>query len=354
MDDNNSATEKSMQEVTSDIEAKLFGGEAPETEDVPGAEEDVVLEDAEELPEGDDTESEDEEDSEGEELESIATEEELSLADYLGIDEERLIIGDDGQVSFNAVIDGETKQVPLKDLASSYQLQGHVNNKSMALETERKQFEEQRETIANELRTRFEGMDKLSQALEQQLVGEYQSIDWDRLRVEDPTEWTALRQEYAERAQKVQNMQGLVKEEGKRLAEEAQQKQMQEHQAYLQAELGKMIQKHPEWADKEKLDAAQTEIKSFLNASYGFTDEEATLVTDHRLVDLILDAKAYREGQKKVAAKKEKRVPKFQKPGATQKNATQLANARKVKAKKAAVKKSGHVTDVANLLVDRM
>jgi len=346
--DNNSATEQSMQEVTNTLEARLFGtsgGEPIATDD------NEVLDDAEELPDNDDSDSE--EDDGSDDVADDDSNQEMSLADYLGVDEDRIIVDKDG-VFINAIIDGETKKVPLKELAMSYQLQGHVNNKSIALENERKEFEAiQQQTIAL-MSQKVDGLNGLSQLLESELVSEFQSIDWDRLRVENPAEWTALRQDYAERAQKVQRAQQLIHEEGLRLRDQQLAEQQWMHQQRLSQELSLMIQKNPEWVDESKRTQAQVGMRNFLTSTYNFTEQDMQYVTDHRLVQLIQDAKAYREGLKGVATKQQKQVPKFSKPGFAKDNAASLTKARDVKAKRSAVKKSGHINDVANLLIDRM
>lgn len=341
---------KPMKDVTDALEAKLF----PTEEEPTDAEFEEVSDDEpleEELPEDDDSEDDEEE---GSDLDDIADGDELTLSDYLGIDEDRLVETDDG-LMFNAIVDGETKQVPLKDLVADYQIRSHVNNKSIALENERKEFEDTRSNIAQQLQQRVEGIQALHKLAEDELVAEYNRINWDKLRVEDPGNWTALRQEYAERAQRIQQAQDLAAQESARLQEEQQGKFQERMKEHMQKEFQSMIAKNPEWADEEKLTSAMSGLKNFVSNTYGYKPEEFDNVTDHRLIELIKDAKAYREGTKRAEGKKVKRVPKFQKPGASRKNAANAAKARAVKAKKEAVRQSGGSTDsVANLLVDRM
>jgi len=340
--------EKSMQDISDDIESRLFDSGAEPTE----GDDDVVAEGDENLPEGNDTDSDDDEGSE--DLDNIAEDEDLTLADYLGIDEEKLVQDDDGNWLYNSTIDGEEKPVSIKELAKSFQLQGHVNNKSIALETERKEFQEQRTKVAEELKERVSGIDAMSKFIEQEIVSDYQSIDWDRLRQESPSEWAALRQEYSERAQKIQKVKALGDQEKQRISEEFKANQAQSMNAHLVAESEKMIMANPTWVDNEVLSKDMGVLKDFVKAEYGFTDEDTNLVTDHRLIGLIQDAHKFRAGTKAAEGKKEVVVPKFQKSNATKVKANQLAKARKVKAKRAAVKASGSTQDVANLLIDRM
>jgi hypothetical protein len=338
------------QDVNTRIEDALYGASEPEEI----VADDVVAEGDPDLPETDDTDSIDDNDGSEEEV-LEADEEDLSLASYLGIDEDRLIVGEDGVVSFNAIIDGETKAVPLKDLASSYQLQGHVNNKSIALENERKEFHEQRDVASEELVNRVSHITQLGDMMEKQLVGQFDSIDWDTLRTEAPAEWSALRQEFAEKAQDIQKMQAIAHGEQKKIAADQQQKNNEMQQNYLQGEFQKVIQDNPDWADDAKRNEAQGKIKTFLTSSYGFSEEDILGIADHRAIKVIQDAMAYRNGKKAAEVKKTKTVPKFQKPGASKKQTASLAKARSVKAQRAAITKSGgKVQDVANLLINRM
>jgi len=345
------ATVSTAQDVTSRIEQAIYS--EPESVEPEEKIEEVVSEDdLTDLPEDDDTDSIDDEGSE--DLEAIAQEEDLSLADYLGVDEDKIKVSEDGTVSYLATVDGEAQEVSLKELAKSFQLQGHVNNKSIAIENDRKQFEEQRNVALGELKTRVEGLDALGKVLEQQLVQEYDSIDWDRLRAENPSEWSAMRQEFSERAQKVQQSQQLIIEEGQRAVTEEQGKIQTLHANHMQQEFQKMVEGNPTWTDEKVRDADLLDMRNFVSEAYGFTDQDLQAVTDHRLVKLIQDAKAFRQGSKSAESKKQKIVPKFQKPGASKDRSAQTAKARGVKAKRDAVRKTGHINDVASLIEDRM
>ena len=115
-----------------------------------------------------------------------------------------------------------------------------------------------------------------------------------------------------------------------------------------------MLLKNPTWTDPEILKTEMNGIRDFVASNYGYTHEEFENVTDHRIIELVKDAKAYREGKKAADTKRVKRVPKFTKPGARRGNAASLAKARSAKATKAALKADGGTQSVANALLDRM
>ena len=351
------ATEQSMQDISSRLEGSLSENGSDDLSgatELPNSIDDVALEDDESLPAGDDTDSDDDDGSE--DLAAIAEEDDgdYTLAGYLGLDEDKLSVQEDGSVSFNAIINGETKSVPLKELAASYQLQGHVNNKSIALETERKEFETQRVDAATKITGQLEHANQLTKMVEEQLVGDFNKIDWNRLRTENPSEWSALRQEYAEKAQRVQGIQSQISTQQKQASDEQQFEMKKQEQEYLTDQMGKMVIANPTWSDKTVMKADTGALKSFLSDSYGFSDADFEMVTDHRLVHLIQDAKAYRSGKKTAQVKITKGVPKFQKPGAAKGNAASLEKARSSKRQKAAFKKTGNTQDTANILLNRM
>ena len=65
----------------------------------------------------------------------------------------------------------------------------------------------------SDLRSRAEGLHGLTTMLEDQLVGEYNGVDWESLRSADPAEYTALRQDFSDRAKDLQHKKALISQE---------------------------------------------------------------------------------------------------------------------------------------------
>lgn len=341
-----------LEGAASALEERLFGKD--DVDEPNGSEEDEIVDGAEELPDDNDPDSDD---KEGSDLDDIAEDEELTLADYLGIDDDRVIVKEDGTVTINAKIDGELKEVDMKELVSSYQMQGHVNNKSMALETERKNLGAERTKISQELEGRVSELQNISAILESQLTADYDSIDWDNLRVADPAEWTALRSQFSERAQQIQQAQLTMQKDAQLATQKAAQEQGVLRAQHLKAERTKLVELNPTWNDPVVMGKELTSMKSFLADNYGFQAEELKDIMDHRLIRVIQDAQgkhSLKSVEEEAAKKLQKKVPKFQKPGASKASSKNLEKARSVKAKRTAVKKTGHVKDVAALIESRM
>lgn len=312
----------------------------------------VVIEDEATLPPDDDTKSKETEPDD----EVIADDGDVTLASMLGLNDDQLEFDDQNNVVFNAIIDGEAHKVPVAELVKSYQLQGHVNNKSIALENDRKEFHATRDQAYGELTTRLQGLNQLIQMNEQALLAEYNSIDWNTLRLTEPGEWAALQQQYQQRATQIQQVKDLAGQEGTRLKQEQEQQQQGAYQTRVTAELEKMVGDNPAWVDQTVMAKDIGEIGAFLRTKYGFTDQEIADNIDHRLMRMFKDAMAFHAGTKSITEKKvPANVPKFVKPGAGGGDRPSLQKARQVKEAKAAIRKSGGSVDsVANALMNRL
>ena len=279
-----------------------------------------------------------------------------TLAAALGLPEDALEYDEEGNVVFNAVIDGEATKVKMQDLVKSYQLEGHVNKKSMQLESDRREFETTRDQAYNHLTQKITVANNLIGAVEQQLMGELQGIDWDTLRATDPAEWAATRQYYTERVQWLEQLKTQTGSMQKGLTEEQQKAQQDKYNAFMQGEVQKMIQDNPAWKDQAVMAKEVGEVGKFLVDKYGFTPEEIANHMDARMMRMVRDAMQFANGKDTLKTKKvPDNVPKFRTPGQQNANRRDTTKARQVKAQKEAIRKSGGSIDaIAQSLVDRM
>lgn len=279
-----------------------------------------------------------------------------TLAAALGLPEDALEYDEEGNVVFNAVIDGEATKVKMQDLVKSYQLEGHVNKKSMQLESDRREFETTRDQAYNHLTQKITVANNLIGAVEQQLMGELQGIDWDTLRATDPAEWAATRQYYTERVQWLEQLKTQTGSMQKGLTEEQQKAQQDKYNAFMQGEVQKMIQDNPVWKDQAVMAKEVGEVGKFLVEKYGFTPDEIANHMDARMMRMVRDAMQFANGKDTLKTKKvPDNVPKFRTPGQQNANRRDTTKARQVKAQKEAIRKSGGSVDaIAASLVDRM
>ncbi len=170
-------------------------------------------------------------------------------------------------------IDGQTKAVPLAEVLKSYQLEGHVNNKSMQLSEQQKAFETQRQEAQQFVVSQIQAAQSLGQLAQQQLLGEYRSINWDALRAADPAQWAAKQMEFNNRNAQIQNHMQQVQQQLTVTQQQAQEQMQQQLLARLPAEQEKLMQYRPEWTDTNKFEADRTAaVKA--GRSLGFNDAE--------------------------------------------------------------------------------
>lgn len=351
-----------------DILAKIGNAiSVPGEEEAPAAEETAEVEESEEVEESDESDEVEETEDESEESEEVEEtdddEEEgpsleaAQFAQLLGIDEKALIVGEDGSVSFQTKVDGEIAKVSLNDLIKSHQTEAHVTRKSQAVAEERKQFEAQVAQEVEALKHRANEIATVSQILEAQLTSEFNSINWDQLRVENPGEYAAKQQE-------LQNKANLIAQ-NKHRASLALNQQMQvnsgkmeqERAQRLQAEAEALTTALPEWNDPEVAQKQHSDMSKFLTDTYGFAENDVSAVEDHRLFLLALDAKKYRENEKitKKVVKRVKALPKLTKPGSGKRGtAARLQNQAKEKTLLRLKKSGGTTQDLAAAISERI
>ncbi len=333
-------------DVESRIDAVLSGNEgATKTE-----------EGGEEGGEGEDPDLTKETNPKSGEDEPVSEDDDQTLAAALGLPEDSLNYDDEGNVVFNAIIDGQKTPVKIQDLVKSYQLEGHVTKKSMKLETDRREFEQTRDTAYDHLTKRINVANNLIGTVEKQLLSEFQNIDWNTLRATDPAEWAASRQYFTERMQQIEAIKAQVGSTKTELTVEQQQANASKQQQFLAGEISKMIVDHPTWSDQSVMAKEVGEIGKFINSTYGFTAEEIANNMDARLMRLIHDAYAYRSGKDTLKEKKiPSNVPKFRSAGQQNTSRKDVQKQKAAQAKKVAIHKSGGSIDsIAASLVDRM
>lgn len=246
-------------------------------------------------------------------------------------------------------VDGNESDVPLSEVLKSYQLTAHVNNQSQELANQRKAFEAERERIANDLTARFTQAEQMTGFLEQTLMGEYNSINWNELRAQNPAEYAALQQDYNSRYNQIQQLKANVANQLQAQQAELVARQEQDLSNLLTQESQKLMEKIPEFRDEVKAKELKGQLRDYLK-SHGYSEQEIAGVHDHRQVMIIRDAMAYRamQSKKPELTKKVVNLPKVQKPGAA-KSKADIRNER-VNQKMSKLRKSGNTQDLAEVL----
>lgn len=298
--------------------------EKPDPEQTPETLEPEDTNDAEELSE-ESTEGNEVDESEleadeadTEEAQAKTPEEEESLAQMLGIEESQLSVLDDGSFMINTKIDGEAGQIPLADVVKISQTEGSLTNRSKAMAEERKSFEAAVAAKATEIQSVLQRNQNLAGLLEQELMSEFEAVDWDNLRQFDPAEWAAKRQEMATKYQRVRTAKELISEEMTEQQAEQTEEQKARTAKFLSKQWDTMIVNNPTWSDKTTYEKDMGAMRDFAHEAYGFSSEDFATVRDARIIEMVKDAMAYRKGAK-AGKKKIVPVPKVQKRGGVRK-----------------------------------
>ena len=242
--------------------------------------------------------------------------------------------------TYTVKIDGKDTEVTEDELLSGYSRQADYTRKSQVLAEQRKKMDEELAATQQERQQYQSQLEQFNIQADSKLE-EFKSVDWTKLKEEDPMEYALKRDQYRE----LQENKRLVAEEQQNLA----QKQQAEMQTKWNEELARqqevMAQRLPEWNDPEKGPKLKQNIKSFA-LKKGFTEQEVDSLIDARSVDVLHKAMMYETLlEAKISQKKAKVVPKVQKPGAP--STKSEVNSEKVKQTRARLKRSGRVDDAA-------
>jgi hypothetical protein len=292
------------------------------------------------------------EEVETEEAEAPVVEEEIeSMASVLGLADDQVKVTDEGAVVINAVIDGESVEVPLSDLVASYQGTQYNTKQADEVIQQKAELETAVQQIQQATQQKLQQMQTVSKLMEKELLSEYNQQNWDELSRTNPQEYHRQREMYSAKAQRIKGIQEQFNKEGQEQQQQRQEYQQQKMQQLIVAEQAKVLAANPTWHNQQVKDADMANLRSFLSKGYGYSDEEISMITDSRLVHLIQDA--YKAKSPQQTTKKKQAIPTFQKSSGGGRTAA-AANARAVKARRAALKKSGSNDALAKVLIDRM
>lgn len=348
--DDAEGTEVLSNDSKADAIADLLVGSEQQAEEIDEEESEVETED-----------QPDEESDEEETPTEDSSEEEVDDSDFdntwestLGLEDDQLSFDDDGNIKgVNVKVNGEASTVSFGDLIKGYQNNKSFTQKSQAFAEERKKFETYAESVATDFKNKLENVEAMSKFLGDQLVSEFEGIDWDKLRVENPAEYAAARQDYASRASQMQEAYQAIQAEKENFSKAEKEKMMQNHHEFVSNQRQIMLSNNPEWNDPDKFNRDMDSLKSFLTKQYNFTEQDFNTVADARIIEVLKDAKKFREGKEVVKAKTRKPVPKFQKSvGSKPKKVSKLETlTKKAKSAKGQRKRDLQTSAISELLL---
>jgi hypothetical protein len=241
---------------------------------------------------------------------------------------------------FIVKVDGKEIEVPKEELIRGYQREADYTRKTQKLAEERKFVESEFQQVRAERETYAQVLGQLQQKLQE---FEPQEPDWNRLEVEDPTEyarqWTSH--------QRRQQQKFAVQAEQMRLNQLREVEMQKQINTVLAQETAILKEKIPEWTSPEK---AKAEGKALLEygQQLGFSEQELNTITDSRALLALHKAWKYDQMMSKRPEfqAKIKKAPKMATPGSTGSVSSKSSDINNAKKRLA---QTGSVRDAASL-----
>lgn len=246
---------------------------------------------------------------ETESLESDAGEEsdqptvELStIAQLMGLTEDDLDVDEDGTVVFKSKIDGQESKAKASDIKTSYQLKGHLDNELRTVKQQKEALKAQETQFNQEKSQKIQQFEDINRVAYNKLQNEYQNIDWNTLREEDPAEFAAKQSEFQQRNNEIQTA----------LAQVSQYRQYEQQQQEA-AERARLPEVIPEWSDNAVAEKERSELTSYIAENN--INPKIALYADG--IAVLRKAKLYDDlaRSKPEVNKLVKKAPKISKPG---------------------------------------
>jgi len=253
---------------------------------------------------------------------------------------------------YTVKVNGEDTEVTEDELIRGYSRHSDYTKKTQELAEERRNIESAQAQYYSELsalqQERQQYAEALTQVIQSSMAGleQYNNIDWETLKTDDPIEYITKRDEYREIQERVRQNQYQAQQAQQQYEAEMQQVKKQ----VLQDEHGKLVAAMPEWGDPATQKKLATDLRAYA-ISRGYTPEEIGGLVDHRSLMVLMKAQKYDELQKAdVKAKKVKNKPKVVRAGTGTKKSQEGKSRRKAQMKR--LQGTGHVDDASALLED--
>lgn len=244
---------------------------------------------------------------------------------------------------FEIEIGDDVYEVNLEELKHGY-LRGEAYVKQVQdFESTKQKWEQE---VAQERAAFMSEMEDIRREFAVKSV-DFDQIDWDLLKVQNPQEYVTKRAQYAEHIEQ----RGKLEQQRQALMKIEQKHREIQHQQYLAKQIDLVKKLIPEFNDEAKRPELQKALASY-GIEQGLTEDEIRSLSDARLLSLLNKARLYDEGQRKRKEVADKKVPKEVqtaiKPGVSQ--GQSAPSGKRVKAATAKFRETGSLHDAAEYL----
>lgn len=219
-------------------------------------------------------------------------------------------------LKLNVKVNGEIRQVTMKDVVASYQTLEAAEDKlakSKSFAQEQAQKLKERSQVLDQSYAVAAGM---IEATEKDLLDDIGNADLAKLRQEDPAEYSAALLDFQRRRDRIENMKAELAEGWTKGQQDLREKATKEKAARVGEEVAALVKVFPEWGDKTKAKAGMAKLTDYL-VGQGFSREDVQDASDHRLFAAFEKARRWDEQQAhtKAAVKKVETAPTVIRPG---------------------------------------
>lgn len=286
------------------------------------------------------TDADESTDDEGPSIETLS-----DLAEALGQPLEDVL----ANLTTTITVDGEQKQVTLKDAFDGYNLAQASKQRMQQVAEDRRRLDTDRTQHLTEMERQHQVLGTMVNNMRQLVVGQVNTAEMEALKAEDPGRYAQMRLELEDRLRSFDQMlqQGAAAYDhmGQGRTQEEQQKLV----GYVQAEREKLSAAIPEWSEAEG-----KKIAEYLASTYQYEPAQLDSIVDHRTLVIARKAMLYDQLQEKAktVTAKVKQLPKLQRPG--QKQAAIRTNSDALKKVKTRFSQTNKLGDAAAVLAAQM
>ena len=269
----------------------------------------------------------------------------LDLSQYFGLDDDVFDTSEDGEILVKTKIDGQEGTAKFNDLLASYQKQGHLDNQNREVKSLKQSLSEKQAELDSQYQEKIQQLENLSQVAYNELLTDYNSVNWDELRQDDPAEYSAKMTDYQTRQSRIAQLYQEAQTQKQSI-----QPSEEELQERVRQESVKLLDAFPKWSDRTTYQKERNEIDSYA-VSLGFESDKVKSTIDHRMIVLLDKARQFDALQKESPkiTKKVRKAPKIAKPGTTTKKVP--TDVQKINELKSAIKKTGGSKSVVDYLM---
>jgi hypothetical protein len=236
-------------------------------------------------------------------------------------------------------VNGQEIEVPLNELINGYSRTADYTRKTQELAEARKAALAEFDQVRTERAQYAHLLNALQQQVEANTPAE---PDWDRLRADDPIEYSV---QWAEKQRQQQRLYAIQQEQG-RLAEIAQFEQAQHNQSVLMQERDALLTVVPEWKNPETAKQERDALLAY-GQQNGFHADELKSLVDHRSVAILRKAMLFDQLQNRAGQVKpvQRQAAPVLRPGAANTVPKSVSDLTRAKQRLA---KTGSVRDAAS------